>query len=72
MVGSVLSVSFSCFPDLVRYWRKKIRRAKGQLEFYLAADVKENENVFYKYISNTRKAKENLHHIMDAGQKYRD
>ncbi|KAK4824299.1 LOW QUALITY PROTEIN: hypothetical protein QYF61_013044 [Mycteria americana] len=47
--------------------RKKIRRAKTQLELNLATAVKDNKKCFYKYISNKRRAKENLHPLRDAG-----
>ncbi|KAK4826389.1 LOW QUALITY PROTEIN: hypothetical protein QYF61_008060, partial [Mycteria americana] len=47
--------------------REKIRRAKAQLEPNLATAIKDNKKYFYKYISNKRKAKENLHPLLDAG-----
>ncbi|KAK4811280.1 hypothetical protein QYF61_023332 [Mycteria americana] len=47
--------------------REKIRRAKAQLEINLATAVKDNKKSFYKYISNKRRAKGNLHPLLDAG-----
>ncbi|KAK4821004.1 hypothetical protein QYF61_010735 [Mycteria americana] len=44
---------------------EKIRRAKAQLELNLATAVKDNKKCFYKYISNKRRAKENLHPLLD-------
>lgn len=46
--------------DVMRLCREKIRRAKPQLELYLATAIKENFKCFYRYISNKRRAKENL------------
>ncbi|KAK4825741.1 hypothetical protein QYF61_002180 [Mycteria americana] len=51
----------------VRLCREKIRRAKTQLELNLATAVKDNKKYFYKYISNKRRTKENLHPLLDAG-----
>ncbi|KAK4831483.1 LOW QUALITY PROTEIN: hypothetical protein QYF61_017984 [Mycteria americana] len=55
------------YKIVVRLCREKIRRAKAQLEFNLATAVKGNKKCFYKYISNKRRAKENLHPLLDAG-----
>ncbi|KAK4821235.1 hypothetical protein QYF61_016534 [Mycteria americana] len=57
------------YKDVVRLCREKIRRAKTQLELNLATAVKDNEKYFYKYLSNKRRAKENLHPLLDAGGK---
>ncbi|KAK4832568.1 hypothetical protein QYF61_024186 [Mycteria americana] len=48
------------YKDVVRLCRDKMRRAKAQLEFNLATAVKDNKKCFYNYISNERRAKENL------------
>jgi len=40
--------------------------AKAQLEFSLATAVKDNKKHFSKYIGNKRRAKENLHPLLDA------
>lgn len=52
--------------DVMRLCREKIRRAKPQLELYLATTLKENKRYFYRYISNKRRAKENLHPLLVA------
>ncbi|KAK4826056.1 hypothetical protein QYF61_004171 [Mycteria americana] len=57
------------YKDVVRLCREKMRRAKAQLELNLATAIKDNKKCFYKYISNKRKAKENLHPLLDAGGK---
>ena len=41
--------------------REKIRKAKAQLELNLAAGVKGNKKLFYKYINSKRRTRENLH-----------
>jgi len=51
----------------MRLCREKVRRAKAQLELSLATAIKDNKNCFYKYITNERKAKENLHPLLDVG-----
>ncbi|KAK4828285.1 LOW QUALITY PROTEIN: hypothetical protein QYF61_024950 [Mycteria americana] len=53
------------YKDVVRLCREKIRRAKAQLELNLAAVA--IKKCFYKYISNKRRTKENLHPLLDAG-----
>ncbi|KAK4826428.1 LOW QUALITY PROTEIN: hypothetical protein QYF61_008961 [Mycteria americana] len=50
------------YKDVVRLCREKIRRAKAWLEINLATAKKK---CFCKYISNKRKAKENLHPLLD-------
>ena len=59
------------YKDVVRLCREKIRRAKAQLELNLATALKDNKRCFFKYISNKRRAKENLHPLLDAGGKQR-
>ncbi|KAK4827789.1 hypothetical protein QYF61_021742 [Mycteria americana] len=51
----------------MRLCREKIRRAKAQLELNVPTAVKGNKKCFYKYISNKRRARENLHPLLDAG-----
>ena len=46
------------YKDFVRLRRQKVKRAK--------AAIKDNKNFFYRYISNKRRAKENLHPLLDA------
>ena len=55
------------YKDVVRLHREKIRRAKAQLELNLATALKDIKKCFYKYINNKRRAKENLHPLLDAG-----
>lgn len=52
--------------DIMRSCREKITRAKPQLELYLATAIKVNKKCFYRYISNKRKAKENLRALLFA------
>ncbi len=44
--------------------REKIRKAKAQLEMNLATKV--SNKYFYKYINSKRRARENLHPLLDA------
>ncbi|XP_019330511.1 PREDICTED: RNA-directed DNA polymerase from mobile element jockey-like [Aptenodytes forsteri] len=44
-----------------------MRKAKAQLERNLAAVVRDNKKCFYKYINDKKRAKENLHPLLDAG-----
>ncbi|KAK4826152.1 hypothetical protein QYF61_005725 [Mycteria americana] len=55
------------YKAVVRLCREKIRRAKAQLELNLATAIKNNKKCFYKYISNKRRAKANLHPLLDVG-----
>lgn len=41
-------------------------KAKAQVQFNLARPVKGNRICFYEYISNKRRAVENLHPLLDA------
>lgn len=45
---------------------RKSEWQKTQLELSLAVGVKENKNLFYKYINNKRMAKENFHPFLDV------
>lgn len=55
------------YKDLGSLCRKKIRRTKDELEFNLAAAIKDNKTCFYQYISNKRRSKEDLHPLLDGG-----
>ncbi|KAK4809540.1 hypothetical protein QYF61_016972 [Mycteria americana] len=55
------------YKGVVRVRRERIRRAKAQLELDLAAAITDNTKCFYAYISNKRRAKENLHRLWDVG-----
>ena len=46
--------------------REKIRKAKAQLELRLATKAKVNSKCLYKHINSKRKARENLHPLLDA------
>ena len=46
--------------------REKIRKAKAQLELSSDSKVKDNKEYFYKYINSKRRARENLHPLLDA------
>lgn len=52
------------YTDIVRLHREEIRRTKAQLELLSNQDCKDNKKGFYKYISNKRKVKENLHPLL--------
>ena len=45
--------------------REKIRKTKAQFELNLAAGVKRNKKLFYKYINSKRRTKENLRSLLD-------
>lgn len=55
------------YKDLGSLCRKKIRRTKYELEFNLAAAIKDNKTCFYQYISHKRRSKEDLHPLLDGG-----
>ncbi len=55
------------YRDLVRSCREEMRKAKAQLEHNLAAVVRDNKKCFYKYVNDKKRAKENLHPLLDAG-----
>lgn len=65
-VETVMYVCIGEYKAVVRMCREKIRMAKTQLELSLAVGVKENKNLFYKYINNKRMAKENFHPFLDV------
>ena len=56
------------YKEVVKMCREKIRKAKAQLEFNLAAGVKGNKKLFYKYISSKRRTKENLHSLLEESE----
>jgi len=55
------------YRDLVRSCREIIRKVKAQLELRLASVVRDKKKCVYKYINNKKRAKENLHLLLDAG-----
>ena len=44
----------------------KIREAKAQLELRLATAIKDSKKCFCKYMRNKRRAKDNLHPLLDV------
>lgn len=54
------------YKNAISSCRKKIRKAKAQLQFNLAAAVKDNKKCFYKHIDKKRRAKENVHSLLSA------
>ena len=53
------------YKEVVKMCREKIRKAKAQLELNLAAGVKGNKKLFYKYINSKRRTRENLRSLLD-------
>ena len=58
--------TYEDYRYVVKLCREKIRKAKAQLELSLATKAKENSKCFYKHINSKRKARENLHPLLDA------
>ena len=54
------------YKEVVRICQEKIRKSKAQLDLNLALGVEENKKCFYKYINSKRRAKENLHPLLDV------
>jgi len=54
------------YRGLVRLCREEIRKAKPQLELRLATVVRDNKKCFDKYTNNNKRAKENLHPLLDV------
>ena len=50
-------VTWEEYRDAVRTCRRRIRKAKVQVELNLARDVKNNKKTFYRYIGQKRQAK---------------
>ena len=53
------------YKEVVKICREKIRKAKAQLELNLAAGVKGNKKLFYKYINSKRRTRENIHSLLN-------
>jgi len=49
------------YRDLIGICREKIKKAK------VHAVVRDNKKCFYEYINNKKRAKENLHPLLDVG-----
>jgi len=54
------------YRGLIRSCREEIRKAKAQLELWLATVVRDNKKRFYKYINKKKRAKESLHPLLGA------
>ena len=52
------------YKEVFKMGREKIRKAKAQLELTLAAGVKRNKKLFYKYNNSKRRTRENLHSLL--------
>jgi len=61
-LAPLIPLSYSC--------KKRIRKAKAQLELRLGTVVWDDEKYFHKYIKNKKRAKENLHPLLDVGGGY--
>ncbi|GAB0179566.1 mitochondrial enolase superfamily member 1 [Grus japonensis] len=48
------------YRNIISGSRDEVRKAKAQLQFSLARDIKENKKGFYKYIGDKRKTRENV------------
>ena len=46
------------YKEVVKMCREKIRKAKAKHELNMAAEVKRNKKLFYKYINSKRRTKE--------------
>ena len=58
--------AYEGYRYVVKLCREKIRKAKAQLELGLATKAEENSKCFYKHINSKRKARENLHPLLDT------
>ena len=58
--------TYDDYRYIAKMCRKKIRKAKAQLELSSDSKVKDNNEYFYKYINSKRRARENLHPLLDA------
>ena len=50
----------------MKLYKEKIRKGKAQLELNLATKLKDNNKYFYKCINSKRRARENLHPLLDT------
>jgi len=53
-------VSWEDYKDTAQLCRDGVRRAKMQLELYLARDAKNNKKGFYRYINQKMKVKDRV------------
>ena len=67
-----IGISYDDYRYVVKLCKKKIRKAKAQLELNLATKVKDNSKYFYKYINSKRRARENLHPLFKCQRQLGD
>ncbi|KFQ20880.1 hypothetical protein N332_01897, partial [Mesitornis unicolor] len=53
-------VSWEDYKEVVQTVRDQVRKAKAQMKLNLARDIKGNKKNFYRYISDKRKAREDM------------
>ncbi|GAB0208754.1 mitochondrial enolase superfamily member 1 [Grus japonensis] len=53
-------VAWEEYRETVRAAREQVRKAKALIEISLARDVKDNNKSFYRYVSDTRRMRENV------------
>ena len=58
--------TYDDYKYIVKLCRKKIRKAKAQLELNLATKVKNNNKYVYKCINSKKRARVNLHPLLDT------
>jgi len=56
------------YRGLVRSHGEEIRKSKAQIELRLAIVVRDKKKCFYKYLNHKKRAKENLHPLLDWGE----
>ena len=49
--------------------REGVRRAEAQLELNLARDAKNNKKAFYRFVSQKRRVRESVPHLMNKNGK---
>jgi len=53
-------VAWEEYREIIQVAREQVRKAKALTELNLARDVKGNKKAFYRYVSDRRKARENV------------
>ena len=54
------------YQAIVRAYRNKVRKAKGQVELNLPREVKDNKKLFRKCIGDNRKTEENMGPLLNG------
>lgn len=57
------------YKEVASLCRQKNRKSKAQLKLNLVTMVKDNKKCFKKYIGSKKRAKENLHPLLDTGER---